>query len=591
MSGLDCGVIGNGASAALVDREGRIVWCCLPSFDSPSVFAALLDQENGGHFGLSLDDQFETNQEYVAQTNILRTVLRGESGEIEILDCMPRDRTPHETHHYPPEILRAIRVLEGQPRLRVAYSPRLAYGESTTTSENRGEYLKSMTVSGPYESVYLYSSLSLDHVLSGEAIEISGEHFLLLSYNEKLTPPTVEGMREERERTRKYWLAWVAESPTFGRYNDAIVRSSLVLRLLAYQKTGAVVAAVTTSLPEEIGSGRNWDYRYCWLRDASMAIKVFTQIGHYQVGKNFFQFILDVIPYKNEKIQIIYGIRGETNLKEKELAWLKGFEKSGPVRVGNAAYIQKQNDIFGLVLDTIHQRLTALSNSVENIEGLWTVVRALVRHIEDHWQEPDAGIWEIRGGKRHFTFSKMLCWVGVERGIQIAQLLGRTRYVDEWGPLLRNIRDDIMTHGWNDEAQAFTQSYDNSHLDASNLLFEPYGFVSADDPRYISTVNRTYEELCENGLMYRYRNEDDFGKPKSSFTVCSFWMVISLFRIGRRDEAREMFDDLLAHANHLGLFSEDMDFATKRLLGNFPQGYSHLALIDAAITLAGEDNE
>ncbi len=341
MSGLDYGVIGNGASAALINREGRIDWCCLPAFDSSSVFAALLDEDRGGYFGLALDDQVEARQEYVERTNILRTVLRGESGEVEILDCMPRDRTPGETHHCPPEILRYVRVLVGRPRLRVAYCPRLEYGESDTTSENHGEYIKSITSAGSYESVYLYSDLPLEHVLSGEAQEIAGEHFLLLSYNEKLVPPTTENMRAELEPTRKYWLAWVGESPTFARYNDVIIRSSLVLRLLAYQKTGAVVAALTTSLPEEIGSGRNWDYRYCWLWDASMAIKVFTQIGHYRVGRNFLQYILDVIPYTNDKIQIMYGIRGERDLEERELSWLKGYENSGPVRVGDAAYVQK----------------------------------------------------------------------------------------------------------------------------------------------------------------------------------------------------------------------------------------------------------
>ena len=587
MQSLNYGVIGNGTSAALISPEGRIDWCCLPAFDSPSVFASLLDTKRGGSFGITLTDLQRTEQEYIPSTNILRTTLYGTSGTIRLYDFMPRHKFADETYLCPPEIIRRVRVLDGTPKVRIQYDPKLGYAEGDMCSELRGEYIKSFTTSANYESVYLYSSIDLATVLAGEEFELKNEAYLLLSYNEKLQMPSLRTCRLAFERTKVYWLSWAADSHVFPEYNDVIERSSLVLKMLAYQKTGAVVAALTTSLPEEVGGVRNWDYRYCWLRDASMTINIFTQIGHYRVGRRFLQYILDVIPYKNEKIQIMYGIRGERQLTERELPWLSGYKNSAPVRVGNAAYTQKQNDIFGLVLDTVLQHLTSHHNSFQNTEGLWTVVRGMVRNIEHNWREPDAGIWEIRGSKRHFVFSKLMCWVGVDRGIKIARALGRDRYIEEWTPLMNDLREDIETHGWSDEAQAFTQSYGDHSLDASNLLIEQYGFLPANDPRYISTVNKSYEALCRDGLMYRYINLDDFGHPSSSFTVCSFWMVNALYRTGRKKEARDMFEGLLARTNHLGLLSEDMTFDTGELLGNFPQGYSHLAMIECAITLSG----
>lgn len=587
MNNLDYGVVGNGTSAALISKTGQVDWCCLPNFDSPSVFASLLDTEVGGKFGITLVDQQDVQQHYIEHTNVLCTTLTGLSGTLEVLDFMPRHKHDDATYHCPPEIIRYLRPVQGSPEVLITYDPRPGYAEANTVTEARGEYIKSYTETGEYESVYLYSDLRLDAILTGEGIMVESDSFLLLSYNEKVKPPTISSVYLELERTRVYWLSWVAESRVFSEYNAVIERSSLILKMLAFQKTGAVVAALTTSLPEEIGGVRNWDYRYCWLRDASMTINIFTQIGHYRVGGRFLQYILDVIPYKKEKIQIMYGIRGERQLTETELPWLSGFEGSAPVRVGNAAYLQKQNDIFGLVLDTIWQRLHVAQNGFHNLEGLWTVVRGMVRNIEHNWQEPDAGIWEIRGHKRHFVFSKLLCWVGVERGIRIAKSLGRERYIEDWTPLLNAIREDIESKGWNEEVGAFTQSYGDTALDASNLLIEHYGFLDANDPRYVSTANKTYDELCRDGLMYRYKNQDDFGLPSSAFTVCSFWMATALYRIGRKDDARDMFEGLLSRTNHLGLLSEDMTFDSEQLLGNFPQGYSHLALIETAITLSG----
>jgi GH15 family glucan-1,4-alpha-glucosidase len=584
---LNYGVIGNGTSAALVSESGSIDWCCLPAFDSPSVFASLLDANRGGRFAIEPAQPCTATQSYIAKTNILVTVVACDAWAYEITDFMPRYKSSPRDYHCPPDVVRCLRPLRGKPEVRVIYDPRLGYSQHETKTELQRDVIKSYTLGRPYESVYLYTNMDRDRVVSGEPMPLIPGRFLYLSYNQKLDTPNKHSVDLELQRTRVYWMSWTAESGYYGKYHEIIERSSMVLKLLAYQKTGAVVAALTTSLPEEIGAERNWDYRFCWLRDASMTISVFTRMGHHNVGRRYLHFILDMIPYKDEEVQIMYGIDGQKNLFEKTLDWLDGYRDSRPVRVGNAAYMQRQHDIYGLVMSTIYQRLRVSEESTSHKEDLWTVVRTLVRHVGHSWQEADAGIWEIRGKKRHFVFSKVLCWVAIDRAIRIARIFGKSDYVDTWSELATVIRDDVLEKGWNDSVGAFTQSYEDSHLDAANLLLEHYGFIDPDDPRYVSTVERTYNELCRDGLMFRYKNEDDFGEPKSSFTVCSFWMIKSLYRVGRHEDAERMFEQLLACGNHLGLFSEDIDFTTKELLGNFPQGYSHLALIDTAMTLLG----
>jgi GH15 family glucan-1,4-alpha-glucosidase len=313
-----------------------------------------------------------------------------------------------------------------------------------------------------------------------------------------------------------------------------------------------------------------------------MVIKVMAGLGHMESAQEFLQFILDLIPDKDEKIQIMYGINGEKELTEHILDHLDGYKGSKPVRTGNAAYIQKQNDIYGILMEVIYQQFLQFETSLENSEELWTVVRGIVKIVEEHWQQPDKGIWELRTEDRHFVFSKLLCWVAVDRAIKIGEVLRMGVNDTKWKSLRAEIYSDIYNNGWNDEIEAYTQSYGSKDLDASTLLMEAYGFIDARDPRFVKTVQATERELCKDGLMYRYKNRDDFGEPSSSFTICTFWLIDSLYKIGERDKAKKMFDQLLSYSNHLGLFSEDIDFETKRLLGNFPQAYSHLALIETA---------
>ena len=318
-----------------------------------------------------------------------------------------------------------------------------------------------------------------------------------------------------------------------------------------------------------------------------MVIKVMAKLGHLNTVKRFINFIIDIIPDKDEKIQIMYGINKEKILTEKELTHLAGYKNSKPVRVGNAAYIQKQNDIYGVLMDVILQHFRLFNTTLETGENLWTIARSIVKIVANNWHKKDKGIWEIRADEKHFTFSKVLCWVAIDRAISIAKIINKEHYLKWWVPLANAIKEDIYKNGWNETTQSFTQFYGSEYQDAANLLMEPYGFIKAEDEKYQLTVKAIERELCVDGLMYRYKNEDDFGLPSSSFTICTFWMINSLYSIGEQEKAKKMFDQLLSYSNHLGLFSEDIDFKTKRLLGNFPQAYSHLALIDTAIKLSG----
>jgi GH15 family glucan-1,4-alpha-glucosidase len=586
MDNLDYGVIGNCRSAALVSVQGSIDWCCLPDFDSSSVFARLLDETRGGHFAVVPDNGYETTQQYLRRTNVLVTTFRRGNDAFELIDFMPRYKTDNGAYHCPPDIIRYIRHLSGRPRARIVYDPRPAYARYPVRVTINHEFIKHCTTRGPYESVYLYSDLPLTDIAEGKLTDIRKDHFLLLSYNQKLVHPEIDWALLELERTKVYWMGWLARTTVFSDYCEAVERSALVLKLLAYQKTGAILAAVTTSLPETIGDVRNWDYRYCWIRDASMTIGVLTKLGHYNVAKRFLQFVLDIVPFKDEKIQIMYGIHRQKILAERELDWLSGYEGSRPVRAGNAAYKQKQNDIYGIVMDVIYQSLRIFGQTLENREELWTVVRSLARHVANNWHNLDSGIWEFRTRRHHFTFSKILCWVAMDRAMRIARLFDKTTDAAYYGKLRDKINADVLAKGRDPETGALTQFYGSRSLDSANLLAEPYGFLKAKDPVYVSTVEETYERLCVDGLTYRYLGRDDFGTPRSSFTVCTFWMIKALYRTGKEKLARELFEQTLGYSNHLGLFSEDIDFESKRLLGNFPQGYSHLALIDTAMTLS-----
>jgi GH15 family glucan-1,4-alpha-glucosidase len=577
MENFNYGIVGNCKSGALISDKGSVDWCCLPEFNSSSVFAKILDP---------VDDHYVIMQQYLPQTNLLETIFRKGKDEFQVIDFMPRYHINENEYYSPPDLIRYIKYISGKPKFFIKYDPKLEYGKNQTRTLLSVNYIKSYTTRGTYDSLYLYSSFDLNKIINGDLLILNSDAFFLISYHQKLLEQTVHRTYLKMERTKVYWLNWSERTLKFSQYNKEISRSALVLKLLSYEKSGAIIAALSTSLPETIEGIRNWDYRYCWLRDASMVIKVMTNLGHFHVARNYLHFILDILPDKDEKIQIMYGIHGERVLAEKELKHLSGYQNSKPVRIGNAAYKQKQNDIYGVLMDVIYQQFNIFTTSLENSEALWTVTRSIVKIVEKNWKKPDRGIWEVRSKPKHFTLSKVLCWVAIDRALKVASLLKMNGYVDRWMKLRNTIKNDIYKNAWNDTIGSFTQAYDSNNLDAANLLLEPYGFISADDPKYLSTVKATQSVLSESGLMYRYRNDDDFGKPYSSFTMCTFWLINALYKIGEKEVAIGLFEQVLSYGNHLGLFSEGLDFASKRLMGNFPQAYSHLSLIETAMIIS-----
>lgn len=594
------GMIGNGRTCALIDAVGTIVFCCLPDFDSGTVFGSLLDETKGGSFGIEMIDGAAVKQGYERHTNILVTTFEGKEGSFDVVDFMPRyttDGRADSEYDVGPDVVRKIRLISGKPRLRVVYDPQLNYARGEMKIVREHGFLKAMSEWRSdqglvYESVYLWTDLDADAVHSGSETVLDDDRFLFLSYHDKIQLPGRDLVDLMLQRTRAYWMLWAARTHLPLQYRPEVMRSALLLKMLQFGPTGALLAAATTSLPETLGEQRNWDYRFCWIRDASMTVTVLRRIGHPQMARRFIDWVMRTVSTKNDSLQIMYGLRGERNLSETTLDHLAGYQGSRPVRVGNAAFTQEQHDIFGVVMDVIYQDMTLRQRTPESLDRVWTRVRATARHVRTLWKEPDRGIWEIRGEKRHFVFSKVLCWVAIDRAIRIAGILDRHAWAEKMRPLLQEMHDEICKLGWNAEKGAFVQSYGVTDLDASNLLIAEYGFLEPTDPRFIATVERCQQELCVDGLMFRYRNHDDFGVPKSAFTVCSFWLVKALASIGRREEARQLFASLLQASNHHGLYGEDLDFVTRRQLGNFPQAYSHLALIDCALELSrGEDNE
>ena len=581
--GLNYGIIGNCKSSALINEDSSIDWCCLPQFDSSAVFCKIIDEKIGGSFKIEVDKSYVITQHYINNTAILKTKFRNNENEFEVLDFMTRFKLDDQNFYNPPELQRMIRPLKGIPKIKVLYNPTLEYANGKTKTYEKEDFIVSVFEEASYETLFLYTDIEKNKILKNIEFELTTPVYLNLSYNEKIDVPTLKKSNLEFEKTKQYWLNWCKKGPKYSLYNDEVKRSAITLKLLTFEKTGAVLAAATTSIPETIGEVRNWDYRFCWIRDASMVIKIIAKLGHERIVKNFIDFIVNLIPNKNEKLQIMYGIDGQKILTEKKLDHLSGYKNSKPVRVGNAAYIQKQNDIYGILVDVIHFQIEKFKEENYKYEQLWSIVKSVVWVVEKNWRKPDKGIWEFRNEDQHFTFSKLLCWVAIDRAIKISNLIKKGRKTDRWIPLRDEIKNDILSNAWNPKIKAFSQSYGSDFLDASVLLMESYGFIESKDPKYIDTVKAIEKELLYDGLLFRYKNNDDFGEPKSSFTVCTFWYINSLFKIGEKTKAKRLFDQLLSNSNHLGLFSEDLDFKTKKMLGNFPQAYSHLALIETAM--------
>lgn len=580
------GLIGNCMVSALVSKDASVDWLCMPYFDSPSLFTELLDKKNGGSFKIEGINTVRIHQEYVRFTPILKTRVETQDGVFDIYDFMPRYEADGGHFYCPAELHRSIRVISGNPRIRVRLNIRPNYGKNGCRVERSKEHLKFLSDGGEYHSYYFYSDIPFEDVLEARDFVIPGSAYFVLSYHQKIRPFNADLAYVEFERTKSHWLGWSYRSQLPEKYRDMLIRSLITLKLLMYQNTGAVIAAPTTSLPETAGKDRNWDYRFCWIRDASMIVELFARLGHVTSSAKYMRFILDRMLLKNNGVAIMYGIHGETQLQEKILEHLPGYRDSRPVRIGNEAYIQTQNDLYGELLDAIYTYFESHTDaSFQFDHELWTAVRTLVRSSRRVWKEPDNGIWEYRGAKQHHVFSKLMNWVAMDRGGRIAKIIGKKDFAEDCFKNAEEVRKDILENGWNEECQAFTMYYGSRHADAAVLLMLHYGFLPKDDPRMVKTVDFCYRELVRDGLSMRYTAEDDFGTPESTFLICTFWMVNALHMVGRSKEAHEMFARAVGSANHLGLMAEGVEPKTGAQTGNFPQGYSHMAFIQTVLFL------
>jgi len=581
------GIIGNSCTAALVGIDGSIDWCCLPRLDSPSVFAAILDDEKGGSFGIKPTANFKSQQAYLEDTNVLETAFQTQTGEVTLTDFMPCYETPQRRLIQLNELHRQVSCTKGQVEMEVLFKPRPNYARDRSLIRGSKHGLLASQGTG----ALVLSSPTPFTISRGRATArftlAQGEKttFVLHHGSGRLLAPVFYRTTEKLERTAAYWRSEARGCQFTGIWRDAIVRSYLALHLLLYSPSGAIVAAPTTSLPERIGGERNWDYRFTWLRDASLTLNAFFHLGHQREAAGFFRWLLAACVKCGARTQILYGIDFQDPPGEEKLEHLKGYRNSRPVRIGNDAYQQTQLDVFGEVLEAAYNYL--------NIGGhishrTWQLLARFIDAACSTWQQPDYGIWEVRGKPRHFVYSKMMCWVALDRGIKIAQRLGHRKNLRRWQKTAQAIRESILTRGWHPERQAFTQHYDTTALDSSNLLLPLFGFLPASDERILATIKRTVSELDSNGLLLRYRTEetdDGLKGVEGAFLMCSFWLARNLLRLGKLDDAAALYQKLLGLSNHLGLFAEMADPATGEALGNFPQALTHLAVIITGLEL------
>ena len=582
-------------SVALVGMDGSIDWLCFPHFDSPSVFAAILDDEKGGRFRISpAFGDFTCKQLYWPDTNVLITRFFSPDGVGEVTDYMPVGAPENGHGHH--QLIRRVKVVRGEVTFRMECFPAFDYAreEHETEISDEGACFRS-----PQLSLGLTASVPLEQQDSGVAAEITLQEeqtamFVLREIEGgagcgvSLSEPETE---ELLRQTVEYWRRWLSQCTYTGRWREKVYRSALALKLLTFEPTGAIVAAPTCSLPESLGGERNWDYRYTWIRDAAFTLYGLLRIGFTEEAAQFMGWLESRCQHSNPdgSLQLMYGIDGRSDLTEETLDHLEGYRGSRPVRIGNGAYDQLQLDIYGELMDAVY---------LYNKHGdpisydLWTRLRVLVNWVCDNWQQKDEGIWEIRGGQRHFVYSKLMCWVAIDRGLRLASKRSFPADRDRWLKVRDQIYEEIMERGWSAERKSFVQSYDDDTLDASNLIMPLVFFLSANDPRMLGTLDATNRSpkdggLVSNSLVYRYdveKSPDGLEGEEGTFNLCSFWLVEALTRAGRVDEARLIFERMLGYSNHLGLYSEEIGPGGEAL-GNFPQAFTHLTLISAAFSL------
>lgn len=584
------GLIGDLRSVALVGTDGTIDWYCCPSFDAPSVFASILDAERGGCFELAATVPARTKQFYFPDTNVLITRFYTEDGVGEVQDFMPVDGDTVETERH--RLIRRVVCVRGSIPFRTRVAPRFDYGAQPHTLRMVGDVAVFET---PKLSLGLTATVPLeaqgpDARADFKLSEGESAVFALDQVGGEVTPRRCARTEAEEQfnSTVAYWRHWLSASKYRGRWREMVHRSALTLKLLTYAPTGAIVAAPTTSLPEQLGGERNWDYRYVWVRDAAFCVYALLRLGFTSEAEAFMDFLIRHVSPDGQgpsgPLQIMYGIDGRTDLTERELGHLEGHQGSAPVRVGNAAADQLQLDIYGALIDSIYL-YDKWAKPISSDQ--WDDVSALVDWVCENWDQPDEGIWETRGGRKNFLYSRLMCWVAIERAIRMANRRGLPADLNRWRECRDTIYRRIMKRGWSESRQAFVQHEDGDVLDAAVLMMPLTKFIAPTDPKWLSTLDALTEELVSDSLVYRYdptASPDGLRGDEGTFSICSFWYVEAMVHAGRIDEARLAFEKMLTYANHLGLYAEEIS-NTGEQQGNFPQAFTHLALISAAFNL------
>ncbi len=587
MSSLDLSIIGNGNISALLDRRGRIVWSCLPRFDSDPRFCALLNDHRDGDLGfydVELLDLQEFDQTYRHNSAVVETVLKDKNGgAIEITDFAPRFRQFGRMFR-PVMLIRQVRPLAGTPRIRIRVRPSYGYGEGraeTTRGSNHVRYVM------PDLTLRLTTDGSVTFIQDEVPFVLDRPISLLLGPDESFTQPVAETCRDFLESTDTYWRGWVRSLTLPFEWQDAVIRAAITLKLCSFEETGAIIAAPTTSVPEAADSRRNWDYRYCWLRDSFFVVHALNALGATRTMEEYLNYITNIVAASEEGyLQPVFGIALDKNLDETEVTSLAGYRGMGPVRVGNDAYRQIQNDGYGAVVLASAQAFFDRRLENPGDAALFHRLEHLGEEAAARWNLPDSGIWEFRSQESVHTYSAVMCWAACDRLAKIARRLGLDHRDRHWSKQAVKIRDKVLKRAWNPRLESFVSSFDGEAVDGVLLLLPQLGFIPVDDPRYVKTVARIEKVLRRGDHMFRYAEKDDFGAPTTAFNVCTFWYIEALASLGRTTEARALFEGMLAARNSAGLLSEDIDPDSGELWGNFPQTYSMVGLIHCAMRLS-----
>jgi GH15 family glucan-1,4-alpha-glucosidase len=584
----DYALIGDCETAALVSRGGSIDWLCWPRFDSPACFAALLGTPQHGRWRIApaVSAPVITRQ-YRGNTLILETTFETSDGSVTVVDFMPlRGGHPNGNNS---DIVRIVCGLSGRVTMETELVLRFDYGRAVPWVTRLPDGTL-RAIAGP-DMVVMHTPVALHGenlktVATFEVVEGQRIPFVLTHGPSHLPIPQAIEPEEALQRTETFWVEWTSHSDSEGRWAEAVTRSLITLKALTYAPTGGIVAAPTTSLPEQLGGTRNWDYRFCWLRDATLTLLALMNAGYYEEARGWRDWLLRAAAGAPSQLQIMYGLGGDRRLTEFEVPWLPGYERSSPVRIGNAAHAQLQLDVFGEVMDALHQ---ARRGGLTGGEDAWAFQRALMQYLGEVWMQPDAGMWEVRGTPRHFTYSKVMAWVAVDSAIRAVERFGLSGPVEGWRSLRQRIHEDVCANGFNRELGSFVQSYGSTQLDASLLLVPTTGFLPASDPRIRGTIEAVERDLFVDGFVLRYDTataDDGLPPGEGAFLACSFWLADAYLLTHRPDDAHRLFERLLALRNDLGLLSEEYDVRHRRLVGNFPQAFSHVALVNTAHNLA-----